>query len=197
MLVYKPDVFEDTYGPQPNVDGVYLSRLSNGSERLTLTAADGSIIESFEYGEDTPWPEIADGGGYSLVRVAPRGQADGSLPQNWRSSIEPGGTPGSSDSFPFNPAGSQSLLQYATGSDSGGLLEFIGDSAVFEYRRVHGADDALIEVQVSSDLVNWSTSGVTFLEQNNMADDTAMMRWLLPIPNGNRVFTRIHVTLNP
>ena len=76
-------------------------------------------------------------------------------------------------------------------------MNIVDDEAIFEHRQVHGADDAFVEVQVSSDLVNWSSSGITFLEQNNMANDTAMMRWLIPNPDGNRVFTRIRVTLNP
>ena len=196
LLVYDPSAFQNTYGTDPVVGGVYLSRLSNGGEGLTLSAADGSIIESIEYNDRSPWPLIADGVGYSLVRVSPGAVADGSLPQNWRSSVEPGGTPGSTDSFPFDPAGGQSLIEYATGNDSAGLLQFVGEEAVFEYRRIHGADDAFVEVQVSSDLVNWSSAGVSFLAQNNMPDDSAIMRWSIPSPNGNRVFTRVRVTLN-
>lgn len=197
LLVYNQTAFEAAYGTDPRIGGIYLSRLSNGGEGLTLTAADGSTIEFLTYSDAAPWPAIADGVGYSLVRISPGAAADSSLPQNWRSSIAPGGTPGSTDSFPYDPAGTQSLMEYATGSESGGLLEFVGDEAIFEHRQVHGADDAFVEVQVSSDLVNWSSSGITFLEQNNMANDTAMMRWLIPNPDGNRVFTRIRVTLNP
>ena len=196
VLVYDPTAFEDSYGQQP-VGGVYLSRLANGGERLTLTTADGTVIESLRYRDRDPWPATTDGTGYSLVRVAPGSGADGALPQNWRASRQPGGTPGVSDSFPYDPASGQSLLAYATGGNSGGLLQFVGNSAIFEYRRVHGADDVQVEVQVSSDLVNWSTAGLTFLGQNHQADDTAIMRWLLPTPEGTRVFTRLHLTLVP
>ena len=198
ILVYDQAIFENSFGPGLPVGGVFSpSRLSNGGERLTLTAADGSLIETLNYGDREPWPTPADGAGYSLVRVAPSGGGDGNQAQNWRTSIAPGGTPGSSDSTPYDPSSGQSLLQYATGSESGGSIEFIGTSAVFEYRRIHGADDARIEVQVSSDLENWSTSGVTFIGQSNLPDDSAHMRWLLPTPEDTQVFTRLVVTLIP
>ena len=196
ILIYNQAAFESAYGTEVPVAGTFLSRLSNGGERLTLAAADESIIESFVFGDASPWPTIADGVGYSLVRVSPTGNSDPLGPQNWRSSLNPGGTPAGSDSTPYLPDNGQTLLQYATGGNNTGSIEFLGNAAIFEYRRSHGADDVTIEVQVSSDLENWSTAGTTFLDQTNTPGDTARMRWILPTPEGVPVFARIHLVLN-
>lgn len=196
ILVFDEALAQAAFGPGLNIGGVYLSRLSNGGERLTLRAADGSIIEDFQFNDQEPWPVLADGAGFSLVRVAPGAANSGEQPEDWRVSLAPGGTPGTSDSTGYDAASGLSLIEYATGSTSGGVLEFIGQSAIFEYQRVLGADDVSVEVQVSSDLENWTTSGVTLLQQINTPGDTARMRFLLPLPDGNRVFTRLRTVLH-
>lgn len=71
-----------------------LSNLDNGGEILELTAADGSIIRSFGYDDQAPWPEAPDGEGFTLELLNPSSRPDHSDPANWRASLDAGGTPG-------------------------------------------------------------------------------------------------------
>ena len=73
------------------------SRLSNGGERITLSDAAGVTLLSLEYGDQSPWPEEADGGGHSLVLRDPFNTGDLSDPQAWVASLKPGGSPGMMD----------------------------------------------------------------------------------------------------
>ncbi|CAN5490815.1 hypothetical protein BH23VER1_BH23VER1_25210 [soil metagenome] len=75
----------------PNIAGAFASgQLDNSGERLTVLAANDSVIVDFTYGDAGLWPGGADGEGYSLVYVGP----DPALAQSWRTSAEIGGNPG-------------------------------------------------------------------------------------------------------
>jgi hypothetical protein len=71
-----------------------LTRLANEGELVQLTAADGSVIQSFAYDDKAPWPEAADGLGFTLELIDPASRPDPANPQNWRASLDIGGTPG-------------------------------------------------------------------------------------------------------
>jgi hypothetical protein len=73
--------------------------LSNGGERITLVAADGTtIIKSFEYKDGGAWPVAADGGGFSLVLIAPLTNPNHDQAESWRvSAAGNNGTPGTGD----------------------------------------------------------------------------------------------------
>jgi hypothetical protein len=84
---------ESLYGP-------WSRRLANGGETLRLVDAgirDGrrdhpETIDVVRYGDRAPWPPEADGSGHSLEL---RDLAlDNDLPENWRPSPAPGGSPG-------------------------------------------------------------------------------------------------------
>ncbi|MED5586667.1 MAG: lamin tail domain-containing protein [Verrucomicrobiota bacterium] len=70
------------------------SKLSNNGESITLIAANGEVIKSFVYTDESPWPESADGDGFSLVLIAPESNPDHSLPESWQSSEQVDGSPG-------------------------------------------------------------------------------------------------------
>jgi hypothetical protein len=65
VLVRDPAAFGLLY---PNVQpaGTYDQQLSNGGERLALRDPLGRALPAVEYDDDAPWPEAADGGGWSL-----------------------------------------------------------------------------------------------------------------------------------
>jgi len=196
VLVSDPVAFAATYGAGVPVAGVYTSRLANDGERITLAAADGSIIQTLRYNDKEPWPTIADGTGYSLVLVAPAAMPNPDLPQNWRSSKNPGGTPGSSDSSPYLGSTELELMHYATGGITGGKIQYLDGLALFEHLRVNGADDATITVEVSTDMKTWTTNGVEFLSQSNQLNDTAKIRWILPSATGQPLFARTVVRIH-
>lgn len=73
------------------------SSLANSGETLTLIDAAGDLIMSFGYGDSSPWPTSADGGGRSLVPGQPNSNPSPNLASSWRASTNAGGSPGSDD----------------------------------------------------------------------------------------------------
>ncbi len=57
--------FEDRY--RLTADFEYEGNLDNGGERITLENPVGDTVFTFKYNDKSPWPEEADGIGYSLV----------------------------------------------------------------------------------------------------------------------------------
>ena len=73
-------------------------KLSNGGENITVLDKDGNLVLAFNYDNNNGWPGRADGKGSTLEVIDPA--ADLANPENWRSSSEYGGTPGSSGQGP-------------------------------------------------------------------------------------------------
>jgi hypothetical protein len=96
VLVSNPESFARQY-PGRAIAGTYAGRLSNSGERLTIVHAVGTPIFSVEYGTRSPWPRLADGGGFSLVSAQPNANPDPNFAGNWRASAQPGGSPGTDD----------------------------------------------------------------------------------------------------
>ncbi len=92
LLVRNLAAFRSRYGSDLPVAGQYGGGLKNSGESVKLDDADGNTIAQFAYDDEGPWPGRGDGRGSSLevVDVA-RDYGD---PQNWRSSSEFGGSPG-------------------------------------------------------------------------------------------------------
>jgi hypothetical protein len=90
--------------PGVPVDGIYSNQLSNSGETITLAApGSNSPILSLTYGTRPPWPETADGAGFSLVPVNPNFNPDPNDPGNWRASAALGGSPGADDTLRSMP----------------------------------------------------------------------------------------------
>lgn len=82
--------------------GYFGGSLDNSGERIALHDTSGRIVVSVEYGNKAPWPQNANGGGYSLELIDPN--ADPDLPANWKTSDVTNGTPGlSNGSRPVSP----------------------------------------------------------------------------------------------
>ena len=78
------------------VNGIFEGKLANEGEAITLSAGIGAPVLSVAYDDAAPWPEQADGQGFSLV-------ADKRSELGFRVSVTPGGSPGS-DNSDFKPA---------------------------------------------------------------------------------------------
>ncbi|NNC87508.1 MAG: hypothetical protein HKN82_03490, partial [Akkermansiaceae bacterium] len=102
VLVRDAAAFTARYPGVPP-DGIYLSGLSNGGEKIRLKNADGTTVISVEYDDDPPWVISPDGLGYSLVNVNVDGDPDD--PVNWRASTNVHGSPGGPDPAPPYPLG--------------------------------------------------------------------------------------------
>lgn len=86
-----PAQFATRY-PGAVVFGYYSGSLDNGGERIAILDTNGRTVTAVHYDDAAGWPTAADGGGYSLEVIDPRG--DPSAPANWRASASPNGTPG-------------------------------------------------------------------------------------------------------
>ncbi len=83
IIARQEDAFEMRYGFAPSASWGE-DRLSNGGERLKLSIGSGFPVIDLTYGDTSPWPEAADGLGYSLEW---RGH-------EWQASSVLGGSPG-------------------------------------------------------------------------------------------------------
>ena len=194
------------------------SRLSDGGERLTLVAADGTTpIRDFRYGDSAPWPAPPDGTGPSLVLIAPNAahatdvyHADGT---HWRPSLTIGGNPGASDATAFSgdPSadadadGLAALIEYALGTSDADAAQgraactLTPDAAqpgsyLFTFQRASAADDVTCVVESSTDLLAWTpATGTPLRIVENGATRSFTYRLTLPGPPP-RFFARLSIT---
>ena len=161
--------FQQKYGIDLPVGGIYSSSLAKDGERMTLSAG-SNIISSFAYRTSAPWPTFGQTN-FSLVLSRPQLGLD--HPGAWRLSAEPDGSPGSPDSTTFSgdPAadrdndGLLALIEYVFGtsdddpSDAANTVEAMLDAfgnLTISFPRNRAADDVLLEAEQSHDILNWS-----------------------------------------
>lgn len=144
LLVNNLEAFELRYGGGMFVAGAYSGNLDNDGEQLLFTAPDGAEVINLTYNDADPWPQSADGDGFSLVLINPGLPGDLSSPERWRSSAAVNGNPGGSDTLSYSSwnnlhggfavdvdndgDGLNQLMEYVLGGDpfqySPGLLPF-------------------------------------------------------------------------
>src|SRR6185295_5808428 len=91
-LVVASDLASFTAAGLPNVVGPFLGGLNNGGEQIELRDRSQCIMDTIDYGVDSPWVSSADGTGLSLAKINPDTGSD--APENWAASGQIGGTPG-------------------------------------------------------------------------------------------------------
>ncbi len=182
--------FQLRYGLSIPVAGVYFNRLGNDGDTLTLATAALAPLISLHYTDLAPWPETADGNGYSLVladRTAPTAAT------SWRTSTATGGNPGTTDATTFTGTplaeadadGLKMLAEYFlftsdTNGASGPSSLIAGRTAdgraTLAFPRRLSADDLTYLVEVSPDLATWSTATTRTAHVNN-GNGTATETW--------------------
>jgi hypothetical protein len=177
LVVSDLAAFEARYGLSiGTIAGEYSGNLRNNGEQVRLEAADLSEIADFHYGDERPWPEDADGTGYSLILTG----SDPSLPENWRTSTQLDGNPGSTDHIPFTGGG---LLAYRLASSP--EFEIRNDILIAKAHLNIGADEASIFAQFSTDLGPWTTALATdLISRTNNRDGTSTVIFHSPVPTG-------------
>jgi hypothetical protein len=175
------------------------SRLSNSGERILLSDGSGSVIIDFSYSDDGEWPQSTDGSGFSLIRIDPAGDRDPNLPSEWRPSIETGGNPGTSDSIAFSGQNSSDLLSYAIpeNNEISARINKNGKPVVTVRQRL-GSDDALIELEHSTDGISWTPltddDGIEVTERTHNGDGTEFLEYKID-PNDSAILFRATVRL--
>lgn len=100
------EIFREKYSVESNVKiFTYSGKLSNSGETITIEKTGNEYVDEngkiaipyqsvdiVEYSDDYPWPQKADGDGYSLVRKSI--VSWGCEPSEWKISDKIGGTPG-------------------------------------------------------------------------------------------------------
>jgi len=185
------------------------TQLSNGGESLTLTDALGGTLRAFAYDDTAPWPVAADGSGPSLVLMNPATNPDHSLAANWRASTASGGNPGTSDAVTLSGSptadndldGQDALQEHGLGSSDTvpGVPALTAtrepDGRItLNYTRHAGADDVIVEAQLSTNLITWSAAAFAVITESPQLDGTIQVtaRTVAPGPPG-RAFARVEV----
>lgn len=222
LLVRNQAAFVYRYGDTLPVAGEYRGALNNAGETITLkdTLLDLELI-SLTYGDSAPWPECADGDGFSLVLKSPGNDADPALPSHWRCSASNNGNPGTSDARPTftgDPSADQdgdqvsALLEHFLGTDDTNPHEgwnrlTVGTSAkiegetypIFSTTYVVGADDIFPSALVSTNLRSWSSQSdqITLVNHISHGDGTATLIWRSNHPTSTHSqFFQLEVTRN-
>ena len=101
VIARNAGAFRSRYGNGIALAGQYTGGLSNGGEHLAAIDMLGRTVLDFTYGDsgDAGWPNRADGSGATLEAIDPAG--DPNDPDNWRSSGEYLGSPGSAGTGSF------------------------------------------------------------------------------------------------
>ena len=195
--------FQKRYGINVPVEGVYFDSLGNDGDTLTLSLG-ATTLFSINYQDTAPWPDSADGDGYSLVLA---NAAAPTLASSWRTSAVINGTPATSDSaFPFTGTaladldndGIPALLEhfFSTSDTAVNASPIVASRALdgrlqITFPRRLAADDLALNVEVSTDLTTW-TADVTRTAHINNGNNTATETWTANAAS-NAQFMRVRV----
>jgi hypothetical protein len=176
------------------------NQLSNSGEQIVLTDALGQDIRRFTYDEDLPWPNAADGVGFSLELIQPGTNPDHSLALNWRSSGSAGGTPGATEATTFSgdPNGDDdgdglnNLVDYALGNtDAPSFLPENDKNYLFSFQRNLLAEDVLLTVESSPDLITWGSFGLQHRSSMSIGAGLERQIWELDSTLDQRLYLRL------
>jgi hypothetical protein len=110
-----------------NVYGPFAGKLSNSGEKLRLKNHNQRVMDSVDFGTDSPWPAGPDGSGFTLAKRQPALASKNAV--NWANSAQPGGTPGSINfAEDYQPA-SLLLNEIAASTNQVFWLELVNNSA--------------------------------------------------------------------
>ncbi|MEZ5329973.1 MAG: lamin tail domain-containing protein [Verrucomicrobiales bacterium] len=150
--------------------------LSNGGERIALTGPVGESLIDFTYGTSAPWPDSADGEGYSLTLAEPVSAGsilpDPALAANWKASARPGGTPGTAEAAPSD------LLAQFLGSAL--IIEPAPASGKVSISFIRNPDtvDLTFGFETSLDLGDWRSAALELSSETPLADGSTRLVYL-------------------
>lgn len=222
LAIKKLTSFQAQFGTGRPIGGVFTSgSLNNGGEIITLRRADNTLVRTFAYSNNPPWPTIADTADYSIVLVNPASNPDHSDPLNWRASLVAGGTPGNSDTLEYvawkstygNPGdsldsdgdGLTTLAEYFVGGNplvaDQGLAPTCtlepGNSLLLSITRRADAGGVNLVPESSTGLDQWlPATGAVFIGNVRLSGNPARERLTFRIPSpvgSSRFFVRFAI----
>jgi hypothetical protein len=214
VLVRNRAAFVFRYGTTPRVLGEFIGALNDGGERLAILSALGVATRDFSYDAAAPWPQFNSGGSLVLRRA----DLNPALPENWRPSLSPQGTPGSSDAVNYaawqtangvtnettdtDADGLLPLVEYASGgtataSDAHRVptLQLAGELVQISFPWKRGADDLIAVIEQSADLIQWIPAVAALTNVTSHPDGTDVMTYQLTATP--KVFLRVRWTTVP
>jgi len=99
VLASNPMEFEKRYAFKPYDE--FSGQLANNGETISLQNTKGNTLISMAYDDKFPWPNSADGDGYSLVLKEANVYNNLNDAKNWRASKRVNGSPGKNDDATF------------------------------------------------------------------------------------------------
>ena len=170
----------------------YTGQLDNGGETITLVSREASIIRNFRYDDAKPWPESADGSGYSLVLANPASNPDHSLARNWLPGNVTGGSPGSDARICFDTTpGIDAVVFFLGKAPFTTRLE--DDNVIVGIPRMLSAKGAEISIEISTDLESWDSNKAVFQGYNGHKGNASTMLWSFP-QSHQTLFARVRIT---
>ena len=96
VVVEDAAAFQVRYGNDVNVLGQWSGGLSNGGERLVLLDGTSEVMLDFEFSDNSPWSNRADGAGATLelVDINSTPVEENGKWYRWQGSVDFGGSPG-------------------------------------------------------------------------------------------------------
>jgi len=189
VLVRNSAAFTHRYGGVSSL-GEYTGSLANSGETIALSL-NGAPYLSLTYNDKFPWPESADGAGFSLVLTDP--SSDSQNPLSWQSSPTPGGSPTTIKLIEFagnatgddNHDGLNNLLHFAftnSATSPPHPAVFPDSRPSFTFQRNLFAKLSY-EAQYSLDLLTWLPLGPSSLINiNRTGNGAALYHFQSPIP---------------
>jgi hypothetical protein len=220
LVVSNRAAFEKRYGPAiaARVAGEFVPgmNLNNGGERILLEATDGTVVKDFTYDDRSPWSELADGSGFSLVLRTPQTNPDHTIAANWLPSSTINGNPASSNSTGFvgDPGadedgdGLTALVEYALGLDdtdrtkNGEVIQLLfvniddNDFVTVTFPLDPDATDVEVSVELSVDLETWANNpeALELLSSDPNESGQIIMSYRTTTPVS--VFEKLYLRLN-
>lgn len=209
VIVENREAFVLRYGNGHVVAGQYSGSLSNDGEQLTVLTAGGGVIRQFTYNDQAPWPESADGGGSSLVLLAPGSNPDHADPLCWVAGLN--GSPGRDGGLEFEGEvgvdddgdGLDALVEFALGTsdqDSNSGPDRLTSGMTngyfsFSYTLNQQASSVKATPEFSADLINWSSeqSQLVLVQRVENGDRTETYEWRPSVPD-SKFFIRLKVS---
>jgi hypothetical protein len=196
--------FQQRYGIDIPVAGIYRGSLNESGEALTVVDAQSNQLINFRYLAIDPWPVTAANAGYSLVLSHP--ELGLNNPDAWRTTVSSNEVPGAFAQTTFtgiagadaDDDGLPALLEYALGSsdtdansgpnsisisiDPGGNFQLIVHRNLL-------ADAAALSVEFSEDLLQWTRGRM--IKTSNLGNGLASEVWVDALSRTKVLFARL------